>query len=277
MSDRSAELERVLHGLKLGAMARLFSDTAVRAGREGLTHEEFLYELACREAEARDARRVERMLAQSFLPREKTFETLDLNCYPLAVRQQIAQLRRGAFLDDAVNVVAVGQPGTGKSHLAAAIGVELARQGRSVLWTPTFALVQTLLAAKRDLKLPRELARLQRFECLVLDDIGYVQQDRDEMEVLFTLLSQRYEARSTFITTNLVFSEWTRIFKDPMTTQAAIDRVVHHSVILDLAGVESYRARRAEESQAARKVSGGAKASPSTHSSSQPTTKPTVS
>ena len=253
MTDRSAELERLLHGLRLGTMARLFSETAVRAAREGLTHEEFLYELVCREVESKDARRVERMLSQSFLPREKNFETLEITCYPLAIRQQLAQLRRGAFLDDAVNVVAVGQPGTGKSHLAAAIGIELAQQGRSVLWTPTFALVQNLLAAKRDLKLPRELARLQRFECLVLDDIGYVQQERDEMEVLFTLLSNRYETRSTIITTNLVFSEWTRIFKDPMTTQAAIDRVVHHSVILDLAGVTSYRVKAAEDDQRKKK------------------------
>jgi DNA replication protein DnaC len=249
MSDRSAELERMLHGLKLGTMARLFSETAVRASREGLTHEEFLYELACREAEAKDARRVERMLRESFLPREKNFDTLDVSRFPIGVRQQVAQLRKGAFLNDAVNVVAVGQPGTGKSHLAAAIGIELANQGRSVLWTPTFAIVQNLLAAKRELKLPKELARLNRFECLVLDDIGYVQQEREEMEVLFTLLSQRYESRSTIITTNLVFSEWNRIFKDPMTTQAAIDRVVHHSVILDLAGVESYRAKKAEEDQ----------------------------
>ncbi len=115
----------------------------------------------------------------------------------------------------------------------------------------TAALVQRLLAAKRDLRLPRELAKLDRFACLILDDIGYVQHDRDEMEVLFTLLAERYERKSVVITTNLVFSEWNRIFKDPMTTMAAIDRVVHHSVILDMMGLESYRAREASAQQTA--------------------------
>jgi DNA replication protein DnaC len=118
-------------------------------------------------------------------------------------------------------------------------------QGYPVLWTSTAQLMQRLLAAKRDLRLPRELARRDRFACLLLDDIGYVQHDQDEMEILFTLLSERYERKSVMISTNLVFSEWTRIFKSPMTTMAAIDRVVHHSVILDLMGLESYRAKEA--------------------------------
>ena len=118
-------------------------------------------------------------------------------------------------------------------------------QGRSVLFSSTYALVQELLAAKRDLDCPEAMAKLARFDCLILDDIGYVQQDREEMEVLFTLLAERYERQSVMITTNLVFSEWERIFKDPMTTLAAIDRVVHHSVILDLMSVESYRAEAA--------------------------------
>jgi hypothetical protein len=128
-------------------------------------------------------------------------------------------------------------------------------QGHTVLWVSTATLVQRLLAAKRDLRLPQELAKLDRFACLILDDIGYVQHDRDEMEVLFTLLADRYERRSVLITTNLVFSEWERIFKDPMTTLAAIDRVVHHSIILDLMTVESYRAREAHHLATAAHVS----------------------
>src|SRR6202043_1145097 len=129
---------------------------------------------------------------------------------------------------------------------AAALGHELIQQGHTVLWTSTAALVQRLLAAKRELHLPQEIAKLQQVACLILDDIGYVQQDRDEMEVLFTLLAERYEQRSVLITTNLVFSAWDRIFKDPMTTLAAVDRVVHHSVILDMTGVESFRATQAQ-------------------------------
>jgi len=123
------------------------------------------------------------------------------------------------------------------------------QHGQRVLWTSTASLVQRLLAAKRDLRLPQFLAQLDRYACLILDDIGYVQHDRDEMEVLFTLLAERYERKSVILTTNLVFSEWTRIFKDPLTTLAAIDRVVHHSVILDLMGVESYRAKEAGTTQ----------------------------
>jgi len=165
---------------------------------------------------------------------------------------QIERLRDGSFLDQAINIVAVGRPGAGKSHLACAIGHALVEQGHPVLFAPTGALVQRLLAAKRDLRLPHELAKLDRFECIVLDDIGYVQHDRDEMEVLFTLLAERYERKSVVITTNLVFSEWGRIFKDPMTTMAAIDRVVHHSVVLDLMAVDSYRAQAAGTSQKAR-------------------------
>ena len=122
-------------------------------------------------------------------------------------------------------------------------------QGQPVLWTPTALLVQRLLAAKRDLRLPQALTQLDRYAWVILDDIGYVQHDRDEMEVLFTLLAERYERRSVGITTNLVFSDWTRIFQDPMTTVAAIDRVVHHAVILDLMGLPSYRAKAAGQHQ----------------------------
>jgi len=129
------------------------------------------------------------------------------------------------------------------------VGHELVQHGYSVLWTSTSALVQRLLIAKRELRLPQELARLDRMACLILDDIGYVQQDRDEMEVLFTLLAERYERRSVLITTNLVFSAWERIFKDPMTTLAAVDRVVHHAVILDMAGMPSFRATQAHAEQ----------------------------
>jgi DNA replication protein DnaC len=188
-------------------------------------------------------------LHKSGLPLEKTFRTLELDCFPPVLRQHVERLRAGGFLDDAINVVAVGKPGTGKSHLLAALAHELILQGHPVLWTPTALLVQRLLAAKRDLRLPQALAQLDRYAWLILDDIGYVQHDRDEMEVLFTLLAERYERRSVGITTNLVFSDWTRIFQDPMTPVAAIDRVVHHAVILDLMGMESYRAKAANHRQ----------------------------
>jgi DNA replication protein DnaC len=249
MPDRHAELQQRLHALKLPAMADTFAELALKAAKSGLTHEAFLYELVQAECTPREERRTARLLHKSGLPLEKTFRTLELDCFPPVLRQHVERLRAGAFLDDAANVVAVGKPGTGKSHLLAALAHELILQGHPVLWTPTALLVQRLLAAKRDLRLPQALAQLDRYAWLILDDIGYVQHDRDEMEVLFTLLAERYERRSVGLTTNLVFSDWTRIFQDPMTTVAAIDRVVHHAVILDLMGMESYRAKAANHRQ----------------------------
>ena len=245
MPDRHAELRQRLHTLKLPAIARSFADLARRAAQANLTHEAYLWELVEAECAERAERRTVRLLRASRLPLEKTFRTLQLDRFPPAIRQQVEQLRRGTFVHDAVNVIAVGPPGAGKSHLLAALGQELILQGQAVLWTPTATLMQRLLAAKRDLRLPQELARLDRYACIILDDIGYVQHDRDEMEVLFTLLAERYERRSVALSTNLVFSEWERIFKDPLTTLAAIDRVVHHAVILDLMQVDSYRAQTA--------------------------------
>jgi DNA replication protein DnaC len=254
--DRHAELTALLHTLKLPSMADTFAELALKAAKANLTHEAFLYELVQAERHGREANRIVRLRRQSGLPLEKTFETLDLTTFSLAIQLQVERLRSGSFVADAINVVAAGKPGVGKTHLLAAIGHELVLQGHPVLWTPTATLVQRLLAAKRDLRLPYLLAQLDRFACVILDDIGYVQHDRDEMEVLFTLLAERYERRSVAITTNLMFSEWNRIFKDPMTTMAAIDRVVHHSVILDLMGMDSFRAREAtEQHQAAAQTS----------------------
>jgi DNA replication protein DnaC len=245
MSSRYAELTSQLRALKLSTMAESFSDVALKAVRNGLSHEAFLHELVRLECEAREQRRRARLLQESGLPREKSFRTLQLGAFPPLIRQQIERLRSDAFVQQAINVVVVGKPGAGKSHLLASLGHALIEQGYGVLWRSTAQLMQRLLAAKRDLRLPQELAKLDRYACLILDDIGYVQHDQDEMEILFTLLSERYERKTVMISTNLVFSEWTRIFKSPMTTMAAIDRVVHHCVIVDMMAVESYRAKEA--------------------------------
>jgi DNA replication protein DnaC len=257
MPDRHAELLAMLRTLRLPAIADQLADLALKAAKANLTHEAFLYEVVKAEVAQREQHRIARLRRRSGLPAEKTFRTL----------QQVERLRAGAFVAEAVNVVAVGRPGVGKSHLLAAVAHELILHGQPVLWTSTATLVQRLLAAKRDLRLPQALAQLDRYAFLVLDDIGYVQHDQDEMEVLFAVLSERYERKSVGISTNLVFSDWVRIFKSPLTTMAAIDRVVHHSVVLDLMPVESYRAQTAVEQQRRQQAGGaatGAMAAPRT-------------
>jgi DNA replication protein DnaC len=186
------------------------------------------------EASARGERRVERLRKASKLPPGKSFDSLDKTRVPRPALLRIQELTSGDFLDRGGNVLLFGIPGVGKSHLACALGHALVDAGRSVLFTPTYQLVQTLLAARRDLCLPRALRALDVFDAVILDDLGYVQQTADEAEVLFTLMAERYERRSLIITSNLVFSEWDRIFKSPMTTAAAIDRLVHHAAIIEI-------------------------------------------
>ena len=170
----------------------------------------------------------------------------DLKRLPLKIRQQIKILLEGSFVDRTENILAFGRPGSGKTHLLCAICHELARLGKQVYFTTCDSIVQQLLRAKRDLELDKLLKKLSRFDVMMIDDFGYVKQDRDEMEVLFTLLAYRYERGSMFITSNLPFSKWEMIFKDPMTTAAAIDRLVHHSVVMEL-NVPSYRAEQARK------------------------------
>ena len=197
------------------------------------------------EAQARRERRCDRLRRASRLPPAKTFDTLDADRVPRPVLIKARELARGDFAERADNVLIFGRPGVGKSHLACALGHALVGAGVSVLFTPTYQLVQQLLAARRDLTLPRALRTLDAFDVVILDDLGYVQQTPDEAEVLFTLMAERYERRSLILTSNLVFSEWDRIFKSPMTTAAAIDRLVHHATILEI----DRRSIRAEEAQ----------------------------
>ncbi len=248
-----ASLVLLLRALKLPTMARHADEVAQLAEREGWTFERYLHHLVELEVHERRRRRIARNLKDSELPPDKTLATLHRARLPAKVAKALPALCEGAFVERGDNLLAFGLPGRGKTHLLCAIGHELIQRGYRVLFTPTYALVQRLLAAKRDLRLEQELAVLDRFDAVLLDDIGYVQQNRDEMEVLFTFLAERYERRTVMITSNLVFSEWDRIFKDPMTTAAAIDRLVHHSVILEMTGTSA----RVEQAQSVRTNPGG--------------------
>ncbi|HEV8639066.1 MAG TPA: IS21-like element helper ATPase IstB [Chloroflexota bacterium] len=247
----AAPLERIrvqCRALGLPTLAAVAAELVATAQRENWSLEAFAAELLGHELEGRRQHRIARLTQEARLPPGKTLATLDQRRLPLRIRRLLPELCRGDFADRADNLLLFGLPGRGKTHVAAAVAHELVQQGRRVLFTPTYALIARLLRAKRDLELERELRRLDRFAVVVLDDSGYVQQSREEMEVLFTFLAERYERRSVVITSNLLFSEWDRIFQNPLTTAAAIDRVVHHSVILEFgAEMPSLRAEAAAQ------------------------------
>ena len=202
----------------------------------------FLKELMEMELEGRRKRKLERLQKRSRLPREKTLSSFDLSRMPAKIRRLVPELCKGNFVDKAENILAFGLPGRGKTHLLCAIGHELIKKEIPVIFFSTQQLVSQLLRAKRDYELDVAIRKLEKYPAVILDDIGYVKQNREEMEVLFTFLSERYERKSVLITSNLVFSQWEQIFKDPLTTAAAIDRIVHHSFILELPeSVKSFR------------------------------------
>lgn len=226
----------LLRTLKLPSFVSSHVETAQTAEREGWGFERYLLALAELEISDREVRKIERLRHRSQLPPDKTAATLNLAKLSTKVRRQLPALYEGRFVDEGENLLAFGLPGRGKSHTLCAVGHELVARGYAVLFVPAFKLVQDLLVAKRNLALDAAIKRLDRFDAVLIDDIGYVQQNREEMEVLFTFLAQRYERRTVMITSNLVFSQWDKIFKDPMTTAAAIDRIVHHATILEFVG-----------------------------------------
>ena len=242
---KSHLIESLRH-LHLPMFVTHYAEQAALATNDGWSYDRYLLSLCELELNQREKKRIEKLLLASKLPRDKTVSTFEKQRLKKNLERQFAALAEGDFLDRRENVLVFGSPGSGKTHLLCALGHELVKKGRPVYFTPCVLLVQRLLLAKSEFWLERELKRLDKFEALIIDDIGYVQQSREEMEVLFTLLAHRYERRSVLLTSNLVFSQWEQIFKDPMTTAAAIDRLVHHSVILEL-NLPSYRMEAAAQ------------------------------
>jgi DNA replication protein DnaC len=252
-TNQAGEVNRQVHAylkeLHLPTVRQHFEEQARRAEKETLSYEEYLLGLTRAECEVRQAGRIQRLLRQSQIPLAKDLSNFDLGRLPVKVARQFKTLLDGSFVGRRENVLIFGGTGSGKTHSLCALGQELIRRrGCKVLMSTCSLLVQELLVAKRDLKLPRVLKQLGRYEALIIDDIGYVQQSREEMEVLFTLLAERYERGSVLLTSNLPFSQWEQIFKDPMTAAAAIDRLVHHSIILEL-NLSSYRLEAAKKAK----------------------------
>jgi len=241
-------LNNSLRELRLPTVKACYEQQAHRARKESLSYERYLAELVELECQERLHRRIERFLRESRLPLEKDLNSFEMKRLPSRVAANVNALLDGSFLGRAENVLAFGNPGSGKTHLLCAIGQELIYKGYRVRFTPCSLLVQELLLAKQNLRLPRTLKKLSKYDALIIDDIGYVEQNREEMEVLFILLADRYERGSVMITSNLPFSKWERIFKDPMTTAAAIDRLVHHSIILEM-NLPSYRLEQSKKSK----------------------------
>ena len=239
-SELQAQLNAGLKALYMPTIRQCYQEQAQLARQEQLSYERYLLVLIELECQNRQHNRIQRLLRQSKLPLEKTLDSFDRTRLPDRVATHLAILLEGDFLDRHENILAFGNPGSGKTHLLCAIGQALIHQGRAICFAPCNLLVQELLIAKRDLKLTPLLKKFIKLDAVIIDDIGYVQQSREEMEVLFVLLAECYERTSILLTSNLPFSKWEVIFKDPMTTAAAIDRLVHHSIILEL-NLSSYR------------------------------------
>ncbi len=244
--DIQKELMLKMKNLNLTTMKEYLPTITAKAKENSMSYEEYLFELLDTECDSRWNKKIQRFLKESKLPLEKNLESYNIKRLPRKVNQQLKTLLNGSFIDLKENILAFGCPGSGKTHLLCAIMQELIKtQLRRCYFTKCELLVQELLLAKRELRLPQYLKKISKFDVLIIDDIGYVHQGREEMEVLFTLLAERYERGSVMITSNLPFSKWEKIFKDPMVTAAAIDRLIHHSVIIEL-NVPSYRIEQAK-------------------------------
>ena len=240
-------MELMLNDLRLPTIKRLASDLCAQSDREGWPGHRLLEALLEHELAERETRRIDRHRAESDLSPDKRLSSFDFAAVPSVSKAQVTALAEGVeWLDRGANVLLFGPPGVGKSHLVCALGHALIDAGKRVLFTRCSDLVQRLQAARRDLRLPQELAKLDRFDLLILDDLSYVRRDQAETSVLFELIAERYEHKSLAITANTPFSQWGEVFVEPAMTLAAVDRLVHHSTILEM-NVESYRRRAAQQ------------------------------
>jgi len=238
-------LTLMLNELRLPAIKQMWEKIAARCDKEGWPAARLLATLAEHELAERDRRRLERHLGDAKLLPGKTLATYDFEAVPMVSKAQVMALCAGdAWLEQGANLILLGPPGGGKSHLSSAIGLALLEKGWRVLFSRTSDLVQKLQVARRELALESAIQRLERFDLLILDDITYVSKDQAESSVLFELISARYERRSMLITANQPFGEWGKIFPDAAMTLAAVDRLVHHATIFEM-NVESYRRRAA--------------------------------
>jgi DNA replication protein DnaC len=258
----TARLPVLLTQLRLPTVALLWPALTETADRESWPAAKTLAALMEHEVAERARRRTARHLLEARLPAGKTLDLFDFTAVSSISKARIIALAEGdSWLDQGTNILLFGPPGVGKSHLAAALGHAMVDAGYRVLFTRTTDLVQQLQTARQELKLASAIEKLDKYHLLVLDDLSYVQKSQAETSVIFELISARYERRSLLITANQPFGAWDSIFPDPAMTVAAIDRLVHHSIILEM-NTDSYR-RKSAEMKLRRKAPGSAvKATP---------------
>jgi DNA replication protein DnaC len=253
----TARLPVLLTQLRLPTIARLWPALTETADRESWPAAKTLAALMEHEIAERTRRRTARHLLEARLPAGKTLDRFDFTAVSSISKARVIALAEGdSWLDQGTNILLFGPPGVGKSHLAAALGHAMVDAGYRVLFTRTTDLVQQLQTARQELKLAAAIEKLDKYHLLVLDDLSYVQKSQAETSVIFELISARYERRSLLITANQPFGAWDSIFPDPAMTVAAIDRLVHHSIILEM-NTDSYR-RKSAEIKLRRKPTGSA-------------------
>ena len=237
-------IDLLLKELKLPAFSRYYQRHQEQAIEKGFGHVRYLSGLCEQEAADRYQKRVQRWTREAGLPPGKSFANLMLTEINAAVQQQVIGLKdQTGWAHHAGNVLLIGPSGVGKSHIAAALAAHLIEKNVRVKWFSAVALVQSLQQAKRDLDLMTTMTRLDKYQVLVIDDIGYVKKTDAETQVLFEFIAHRYESGSLIITSNQPFSQWDQIFPDTMMTVAAIDRIIHHATIIEIEG-DSYRKKQ---------------------------------
>lgn len=242
-----ATLECNLKELKLTRMLETYGEAAKIALEEKYSYEHYLHYLSGKEIEFKFNSRVRALIQAAKFPKVKTLDTYDFSLVNIP-KENIIELCHGHFLSDHTNIIFFGSSGTGKTHLALSMGRELCLRGKKVIFYTGCALVQDLVRAKNNLTLTNYFKKLMAYDLVIIDELGYIPFGRAEADLLFQFISDRYEKKSLLITTNLAFSEWEKVFQDPMVTNAAIDRLIHYSKVFQFNSSkdESFRAKEAK-------------------------------